>query len=394
MATPLLSIGMIIKNEMRCLERCLQSLDSLRKTIPCQLVIADTGSTDGSREVAERYADILLDFTWVNDFSAARNAVMERCTGMWYLTIDADEWLEDIGELVDFLTGPEGKSFNMAMVYQCNYGDPLLLQYSNSLVPRMGQLRGGKLRYQYPIHEVLYFTDNAPFNTKLLENTFLHHDGYVDMGDGGKEAKGRRNMELLRVEQEKHPQDLRTLCQCIQSAVDNQERRKYITLGLAAAEQANPDDPFLPGLYQTCLHMYIIIPEYEMAGSCLEKAMRVCPDSYLLRLDGEAFAAIAAYHLKDWRMATEHITRWEKALSDISCHRDEGRRERMFSGFITRSPYSQSMIRTLAADARIHMENYEGAADLLPGIRLELLNEGNALVLIQVVLCLAPISPM
>lgn len=393
MATPLLSIGMIIKNEMRCLERCLQSLDALRKTIPCQLVIADTGSTDGSREVAERYADILLDFAWVNDFAAARNAVLERCTGMWYLTIDADEWLEDIGELVDFLTGPEGKSFNMAMVYQCNYGDPLLLQYSNSLVPRMGQLRGGKLRYQYPIHEVLYFTDNAPFNTKLLENTFLHHDGYVDMGDGGKEAKGRRNMELLRVEQEKHPQDLRTLCQCIQSAVDNEERYKYINLALNAAEQADAANSYLPVLYQLCLHVYTLIPDYEPVEPCLKKALAACPGSYLLRLDGEAFAAIAAHNMGRWSEAREHVSHWEAALAGLARHDDAGQPERLFSAYVTRSPFGQSMLRTLAVDTMIHMEDYEGAAQLLPQIHLELLVRQNALTLLNAVMCLASHLP-
>ena len=78
---PLLSIGMIFKNEVRCLERCLHSLQPLREAVPCQLVMADTGSDDGSREIAAQYADVLFDFPWVNDFSAARNAVLDRCTG-------------------------------------------------------------------------------------------------------------------------------------------------------------------------------------------------------------------------------------------------------------------------------------------------------------------------
>ncbi|MEI3348088.1 MAG: glycosyltransferase [Dysosmobacter sp.] len=79
MSKPLLSIGMIIKNEMRCLERCLKSLEPLRAQISCQLVIADTGSTDGSRALAERYADILVDYPLEpQDFAAARNAVLER----------------------------------------------------------------------------------------------------------------------------------------------------------------------------------------------------------------------------------------------------------------------------------------------------------------------------
>ena len=84
---PLLSIGIIFKNEIRCLERCLKSLEPLRSAVPCELVMADTGSDDGSRAVAERYSDILIDFPWTGDFSAARNAVMDRCSGMWYMSI-------------------------------------------------------------------------------------------------------------------------------------------------------------------------------------------------------------------------------------------------------------------------------------------------------------------
>ena len=60
MNKPLLSIGIIFKNDISCLARCLESLTPLRAAIPCQLVMADTGSADGSRAVAEQYADILL----------------------------------------------------------------------------------------------------------------------------------------------------------------------------------------------------------------------------------------------------------------------------------------------------------------------------------------------
>ena len=106
MNKPLLSIGIIFKNDIRCLARCLESLTPLRAAIPCQLVMADTGSADGSRAVAEQYADILLDFPWVDDFAAARNVVLDRCTGEWCLTVDTDEWLDsDFGQLVDFLRG-------------------------------------------------------------------------------------------------------------------------------------------------------------------------------------------------------------------------------------------------------------------------------------------------
>ena len=54
MSQILLSIGMIVKNEIRCLEKCLKALEPLRTAIPCELVIADTGSNDGTRENAAR----------------------------------------------------------------------------------------------------------------------------------------------------------------------------------------------------------------------------------------------------------------------------------------------------------------------------------------------------
>ena len=48
---PLLSIGIIFKNDIRSIARCLKALDPIRKAVPCELVMADTGSDDGSRAV-------------------------------------------------------------------------------------------------------------------------------------------------------------------------------------------------------------------------------------------------------------------------------------------------------------------------------------------------------
>ena len=55
-----------------------------------EIVIADTGSVDGTLEIASQHADALLSFSWCNDFSAARNFVLEHAHGDWVLSIDAD----------------------------------------------------------------------------------------------------------------------------------------------------------------------------------------------------------------------------------------------------------------------------------------------------------------
>ena len=59
-----LSICMIVKNEERCLERCLKSLTPLREQLPCEVIVTDTGSTDKSIKIAEKYADKVLHFQW------------------------------------------------------------------------------------------------------------------------------------------------------------------------------------------------------------------------------------------------------------------------------------------------------------------------------------------
>ena len=125
MSQPLLSIGMIVKNEERCLEKCLKALEPLRQLIPCELVIADTGSTDKTIEIAKKYADKLINFKWVNDFSKARNAVLDHCSGKWHLYIDADEYLvKGTSQLSDFLTSPTERNKAFASIIIRNHATP------------------------------------------------------------------------------------------------------------------------------------------------------------------------------------------------------------------------------------------------------------------------------
>ena len=71
-----ISLCMIVKNEEKILERCLDSIADLVD----EIIIADTGSADGTREIAARYTEHVYDFPWVDDFSAARNFVFSKAT--------------------------------------------------------------------------------------------------------------------------------------------------------------------------------------------------------------------------------------------------------------------------------------------------------------------------
>lgn len=232
---PLLSIGMIVKNEMRCLKKCLDALAPLREAVPCELVIADTGSTDGTRELAAQYADILFDFTWCDDFSAARNAVLDRCHGLWHLQVDADEYLEDCAELVAFLRSESVRKFELGVVVQRNYESEEMFEddYSDFHALRLLRRDTGA-RFEGSIHEVpRLYTQHQKVR---LNNTVFHHDGYA--GKQGK-AKGRRNLPLLEKELEKDPGALHRVVQCLESSLEAEDRRKYARMAVEAAEKAD-----------------------------------------------------------------------------------------------------------------------------------------------------------
>src|SRR3989338_2511182 len=84
---PTLSVCMIVKNEENCIERSLQSV----KDIADEIVIVDTGSTDGTLAIVQRFTEKVLHFSWNNDFSAARNFALSHATSDWILFLDADE---------------------------------------------------------------------------------------------------------------------------------------------------------------------------------------------------------------------------------------------------------------------------------------------------------------
>jgi glycosyltransferase involved in cell wall biosynthesis len=85
-----LGLSMIAKNEAHTLRACLTSV----RDVVSQIVIADTGSTDNTVEIAREFGATVLSVPWENHFAKVRNAALSFMTTDWVLVLDADEELD------------------------------------------------------------------------------------------------------------------------------------------------------------------------------------------------------------------------------------------------------------------------------------------------------------
>jgi glycosyltransferase involved in cell wall biosynthesis len=185
-----LTIGMIVKNESVNLPLCLEKLAPLREAIDCTLVITDTGSTDGTAELAKASADRFYTYEWNDDFSSARNTTLQNLDSQWYMYIDADEHCADCAPLIAFFKSGAYKQYDSAIIIIHNV---LSANTSNEFrANRLVKAVPG-MHFSGLIHEYIDLPVSNPFNI----NAVFMHNGYAPEVLSRKEL---RNMTLLEKE--------------------------------------------------------------------------------------------------------------------------------------------------------------------------------------------------
>ena len=85
-ARPRLSVAIVAKNEEANLRRTLPSVASLAD----EIVLVDSGSTDGTVALAQSFGVRVLHQEW-RGYGAQVNNALRACTGEWVFSLDADE---------------------------------------------------------------------------------------------------------------------------------------------------------------------------------------------------------------------------------------------------------------------------------------------------------------
>ncbi len=184
----------IVKNEKSQLIRSIESA----KGGYDELVVVDTGSTDGSENVAASYGGESAFFTWCDDFAAARNFALTKCCGDWVLFLDADEYFSDGGAAFvrPAVERAEQAGIKALLLAIDNIDNGVVQsQFYNLRLFR----REKNFRYEGRIHEQL--RDNGQEIDSVayipVEKCRLLHTGYMGCLSPQKAA---RNLRLLQEE--------------------------------------------------------------------------------------------------------------------------------------------------------------------------------------------------
>ncbi len=175
---------------------CLRSLQAFVE----EICVVDTGSCDGTIELARSFGARVEHFAWCDDFSAARNRSLEMATHEWIFVIDADEELtaESGTALREALT-QEGELAFLVM------RDDLHSDGRRESIPLPRLIRNDpRIRFDLPVHESVMnslFAIGCPSPRPVPVR--LRHKGYLPEVLR-RVDKAARNLAILRTAVQAH----------------------------------------------------------------------------------------------------------------------------------------------------------------------------------------------
>ena len=147
-----------VKNEEKNLPGCLEAIG---QDVARKIVIIDSGSTDGTKAIAEKYGAEVIDFVWNGQFPKKRNWYLRNYTPTtkWILFLDADEYVTPAfkNELKEKLL---------------DLDDSIVGYWLNYTIYFMGKvLKGG-----YPLHKLALFKVGAGEYERIDEDQWSRLD--------------------------------------------------------------------------------------------------------------------------------------------------------------------------------------------------------------------------
>ena len=275
------SLCMIVKNEEGNLPTCLESAADLVH----EIVVVDTGSTDGTKDVAARFGARIFDFTWIDDFAAARNESLKHATCEWIFWLDADERLDEenrerlravIRDLKD-----ENVAFMMKQL------SPVHGESAKTVVFNQARLfrNHPEIRWRYRVHEQILPAVERLGGEARVTDINIQHAGFVnrDFHHG----KNERYLRLLELGNLEHPDDPFTLFNLGWAYQDIGRLTEALPLLRRSLERSPPASSMIRKLFALLARVCRRLGQRQEAlAYCREGRSRFPDDTELLFLEG------------------------------------------------------------------------------------------------------------
>lgn len=316
-----ISLCIIVKNEEKNLEKCLNSV----KNLVNEIIILDTGSIDKTKEIAREFTGKLFDFKWNNNFSDARNFSISQASKEWILILDADEIIseKDHREIKNIIKESKTDAFVLkCRNYTHNFGvvgwAPSNNDYKeSSCAPGFWILSTIRLFknkkdffFEGAIHETIYNSIKRAGGKILDTDIVIHHFGELDkqkLSDKKNIYTGLLKKRLENQEFTEKPKDyiyyelagelikinnIKEAITCLEAAININKKLEYLLQlgGLYILENKLDEaerilkkaallDPVNSSIYNNLGIVYSEKGEYNKAIRKFEKAIELNPKS-------------------------------------------------------------------------------------------------------------------
>ena len=184
-----ITVAAIVKNEAENVPQWVQAARSCAD----EIVVVDTGSTDGTVERFADYGIKCFHYDWHDDFASAKNYMISLCHGDWIVLLDGDEWFRDGCDVRKAIAKHHKNPVEKAIIADWICLDK---ERNNTVMFSGGAVRAFRnspeIRYFRKVHENLTINyENFVFEPEFK----MYHTGYSGSVN---RSKHERNLRIMR----------------------------------------------------------------------------------------------------------------------------------------------------------------------------------------------------
>lgn len=303
------SACLIIKNEAGQIESCLKSIRPHVK----EIVVVDTGSTDGTQGIVKPYVDVFEQYGGCNgpdgkiaSFSDAREKSLSLATQPWIFWVDGDDEVVGADRIPGIVDQFSGRENPVMVMFPYNYshdarGNVTCRHYRERLVsPRTA------FEWKGPVHEVL--SPKQPCEmVQTDEVTIVHRRAAV-----AKPVEENRNLRILKkYYDEIGDNDARQLYYLGLEYANSGDLGTSISFHKKYVEKSGWDDEKCLACLEISRH-YQTLAQYEDAAQWAQRAVMI------KERWGETYFALGrSYYYIAQRGGPDARRNWERAANFI-----------------------------------------------------------------------------